>query len=275
MNPAGATKTDIFFESGFVSQEFIRQQTELYENVPALIPGSELIFMNHGFSRPGFAIELEPEDRRYLYHLNLLFFLADGHDLKGKKVLEVGSGRGGNCYALKKYFAPAKVIGMDLSKGNVEFCRRVHGGGQVEFVQGDATQLPFGSGEFDAVFNVESSHCYPDLGMFYSETLRVLKPGGTFHYTDCLDPRLLVENSKKLQATGFQVTGIENISSDVLNGLSANWESQAEMIRGAARGHDGLTLAESIIKSIAAVKRSYEAGQLIYVAWECRKPRSE
>jgi SAM-dependent methyltransferase len=37
---------------------------------------------------------------------------------------------------------------------------------------------------FDAVINVEASHCYPSLPRFLAEVARVLRPGGHFLYAD-------------------------------------------------------------------------------------------
>ena len=54
----------------------------------------------------------------------------------------------------------------------------------MRYVIGDAQALPFATGSVDVVTNIESSHCYPSLRTFLKEVVRVLRPGGTFAYTD-------------------------------------------------------------------------------------------
>jgi ubiquinone/menaquinone biosynthesis C-methylase UbiE len=44
--------------------------------------------------------------------------------------------------------------------------------------------MPFPDASFDAVINVESSHCYPSMGRFLSEVHRVLRPRGSLLFAD-------------------------------------------------------------------------------------------
>ena len=43
--------------------------------------------------------------------------------LKGKTIVEVGSGRGGGFEYLCRILKPTKAIGVDYCKGNVDFCK--------------------------------------------------------------------------------------------------------------------------------------------------------
>ncbi len=87
---------------------------------------------------------------------------------------------------------PASYTGLDLNPDGISFCRRRHDLPGLEFVQGDAEDLPFPDESFDAVINVESSHLYPHFPVFLTEVARVLRPGGNFLYTDWLaTPRQL------------------------------------------------------------------------------------
>ena len=93
----------------------------------------------------------------------------------GKRVLDVGCGRGGTIYTLKTFFQPATLTGLDLSATAVEFDRddprrRPH------HVRRGRRREPARSadGSFDIVTNVESSHSYPNIHRFYSEVHRVL-----------------------------------------------------------------------------------------------------
>ncbi|TQL44995.1 demethylmenaquinone methyltransferase/2-methoxy-6-polyprenyl-1,4-benzoquinol methylase [Homoserinimonas aerilata] len=92
----------------------------------------------------------------------------------GERILDVAAGTGTSSAALAK--SGAAVVAADFSQGMIEVGRRRHP--EIEFVQADATALPFGDAEFDAATisfglrNVER----PREAL--AEMLRVLKPGG-------------------------------------------------------------------------------------------------
>ena len=44
--------------------------------------------------------------------------------------------------------------------------------------------MPFPVSSFDAVVNIESSHCYESMDAFLAEVCRVLRPGGRFFFAD-------------------------------------------------------------------------------------------
>jgi ubiquinone/menaquinone biosynthesis C-methylase UbiE len=100
---------------------------------------------------------------------------------QNKYVLEVGCGVGVTaCYLAKRY--GCSIIGLDLSERMVEWARRrakrkglVE---NVEFKVGDAQDLPFEDGLFDAVI-CESVTAFPeDQARAVSEYIRVTRPGG-------------------------------------------------------------------------------------------------
>lgn len=92
----------------------------------------------------------------------------------GQRILDVAAGTGTSSAALAR--TGARVVALDFSPGMIEEGRRRHP--KIEFVEGDAEQLPFGDDEFDAVTisfglrNVE----HPKVAL--AEMYRVLKPGG-------------------------------------------------------------------------------------------------
>jgi SAM-dependent methyltransferase len=66
----------------------------------------------------------------------------------------------------------------------VELCNRHRLAPGLAFVCGDALSMPFPAFSFDAVVNIESSHCYESMDTFLSEVCRVLRPGGRFFFAD-------------------------------------------------------------------------------------------
>ena len=145
----------------------------------------DVVFLNAGYEEdPPMAIPLEAADEPYRLPIQLYHRTATQADLSGKRVLEVGCGHGGGASYLMRTLHPASYTGLDLNPVGIAFCRKRHNLPGLEFVQGDAENLPFPDESFHAVINIESSHCYPRLSRFLAEVARVLRPGGHFLYAD-------------------------------------------------------------------------------------------
>jgi SAM-dependent methyltransferase len=145
----------------------------------------DVVFLNAGYEEdPPMAIPLVASDEPKRYSIQLYHRVATQVDLSGKRVLEVGCGHGGGASYLMRTLHPASYTGLDLNPAGIAFCRERHNLPGLEFVQGDAENLPFPDQSFDAVINIESSHCYPRFPRFLAEVARVLRPGGHFLYTD-------------------------------------------------------------------------------------------
>jgi ubiquinone/menaquinone biosynthesis C-methylase UbiE len=199
---------------------------------------TDLRFMNYGFAFDGDeeAPHLRNEDEAERYCAQLYHALAGQTDLTGKRVLDVGSGRGGGASYMHRYHGTREMVGCDLANRAISFCRRVYDGiDGLSFRQGNAMDLPFGAGEFDAVTNVESSHCYPDLNTFLAEVFRVLKPGGHFLYTDFTPPRGDPKAARRgtlaaLDRAGFGPVGVTDITRNIVRGLECDHQRRAREI---------------------------------------------
>lgn len=199
---------------------------------------TDLRFMNYGFAFDGedTAPHLRDEDEAERYCAQLYHAVASQTDLKGKRVLDVGSGRGGGASYVHRYHATREMVGCELADQAVAFCRKVYDGiDGLSFRQGNAMDLPFGEGEFDAVMNVESSHCYPDLPAFLAEVYRVLKPGGRFLYTDFTppkgDPKAARDRTlAALERSGFDPVDVTDITGNIVRGLEQDHQRRAQEI---------------------------------------------
>ena len=92
----------------------------------------------------------------------------------GERILDVAAGTGTSSAALAR--SGARVVAVDFSHGMVEEGRRKHK--KIEFIEADATKLPFGDNEFDAVSISFGLRNINDPKAALSEMYRVLKPGG-------------------------------------------------------------------------------------------------
>lgn len=96
---------------------------------------------------------------------------------RGERVLDLAAGTGTSSMA----FVPsgAHVVAADFSRGMIAEGRRRHGNvPNLEFVQADATDLPFQDGEFDAVTMSFGLRNVNDPRRALRELRRVTKPGG-------------------------------------------------------------------------------------------------
>jgi SAM-dependent methyltransferase len=163
-------------------------QKYIYKNVTRRL-GADVLFLNWAYEEdPPMALPLEASDEPNRYCIQLYHRTATQADLSGKRLLEVGCGHGGGASYLMRALHPASYTGLDLNPAGIAFCRKRHNLAGLEFVQGDAENLPFPDQSFDAVINIESSHCYPQFPRFLAEVARALCPGGHFLYAD-LRPR--------------------------------------------------------------------------------------
>ncbi|WP_338031658.1 class I SAM-dependent methyltransferase [Diaminobutyricibacter tongyongensis] len=95
----------------------------------------------------------------------------------GERVLDVAAGTGTSSASLSR--TGARVIAADFSAGMIEVGRQRQAGNPfIEFVQADATALPFGDAEFDAVTISFGLRNIVDPRAALAEFRRVTKPGG-------------------------------------------------------------------------------------------------
>jgi malonyl-CoA O-methyltransferase len=95
----------------------------------------------------------------------------------GLEVLDLGCGTGR--HALWLAGAGARVTAVDFSAGMMEKARAKPGAERVRFLVHDLHEpLPFPDGAFDRVVSGLVLEHLKDLGAFFGEARRVLKPGG-------------------------------------------------------------------------------------------------
>jgi ubiquinone/menaquinone biosynthesis C-methylase UbiE len=97
----------------------------------------------------------------------------------GLQVLDVGCGTGGFARAIAMS-AQARVTGYDSSERFIEFARKLPApnSGAINWVVGDAEQLPFGAASFDRVLLSLVLHQLARPVAAVGEALRVLRGGG-------------------------------------------------------------------------------------------------
>jgi SAM-dependent methyltransferase len=104
------------------------------------------------------ALPLDAFDEHNRYSIQLYHRTTTQVDLSGKEVLEVSCGHGGGASYLVRTFRPASYTGLDLNTAGIAFCQTEHNLPGLDFVHGNAEDLPFADQSFDALINIEVSH---------------------------------------------------------------------------------------------------------------------
>ena len=192
---------------------------------------AEILFMNYGFhsdEQENADDLIETPDR---FSIQLYDHLATAIDLKDLDVVEIGSGRGGGLYHVKRKHNPATALGIELDSRAVRFCNTHYQDRGLAFSQGDAHSLKLGNETSDIVLNVESSHRYQDMPTFLSEAERVLRPGGHLLLTDFRYDHEMADFKQILAKSGLQVVREKNINREVLAALTLDDQRKRKLIK--------------------------------------------
>jgi SAM-dependent methyltransferase len=233
--------------------------------------GQFSFFLNYGYvsdGRPEFAAVTLPPQYINRNSVKLVLELIGDCPINGKRVLDVGCGRGGTIHVLTTFFKPAQVTGLDLSTKAIEFCRQAHKDRRVAFHEGDAEHLPFADAAFDVVTNVESSHSYPHIHHFYSEVHRVLAPDGYFLYTDALSGPQITSAIAYLEHIGMALERDRDITNNVL--LSCN-EIAATRVQAFDSGNDQQLMQNFLATPGSQVYEEMRSGNWAYRILMLRK----
>jgi SAM-dependent methyltransferase len=190
-------------------------------------------FMNYGYASASLdvgTLPLRTSDERDRLCIQL-YSHAIGHcDLRDRDVLEVGSGRGGGASYISRYLQPRSMTGMDFSQEAVDLCNRHRLAPGLTFVCGDAESMPFPASSFDAIVNIESSHCYESMDTFLSEVFRVLRPDGRLFFADLRSIDGVNTLREQFNACGLTVEKLTDITTNVLAALRLDNARKLELI---------------------------------------------
>lgn len=108
------------------------------------------------------------------------------------RLLDVGTGPGFVPILLKRQMPHLKVVGVDLSEEMIRRARKnarragLYRG--IDFVVGDACQLPFRAGAFDCVVSFHTLHHIPEPGQALREFRRATRRSGSVYVSDLRRP---------------------------------------------------------------------------------------
>jgi SAM-dependent methyltransferase len=219
------------FSNPFVWKLSPKVSKYFYPYVTRRVGADDVVFLNWAYEEdPPMSVPLAASDEPNRGCIQLYHRTATQTDLSGKRVLEVGCGHGGGASYLMRTLHPASYTGLDLNPEGIAFCRKRHRMPGLDFVQGDAENLPFDDESFDAVINIESSNHYPRLPRFLAEVARVLRPGGHFLYTDHQPPNGIPSWEAALADAPMRLLSQRVINAEVLRGMEKNSQQRLDLV---------------------------------------------
>jgi ubiquinone/menaquinone biosynthesis C-methylase UbiE len=247
-----------------------------YELLVVIDRDQDITYMNYGYSSlDANETEIVLDDGQQVnrYSIQLYRHVAGAIDLKEKKVVEIGSGRGGGASYITRYLQPRSMVGIDICKKAVEFCNNHYSIDGLSFSQGDAENLPLGDSSVDVVVNLESSHCYGSMTRFLSEVYRVLSPNGYFLFSDHRDHDKISLLREQLRNSGLKLIKQDDITLNVVRALELDNDRKQRLI-----AHKCPKILKGEAEEFAAIKgtRTYETfktGYSRYLSFVLHKER--
>lgn len=116
---------------------------------------------------------------RHLYQEHIIRYMFATQFTKSKTVLDAGCGTGYGTFLILANGAK-KVVGVDIEKKAIEYCKSNYNEKNLEFVCDDCTKLNVDDSSFDIVVSFEVIEHLLSAESFLSEVKRILKKNGVF-----------------------------------------------------------------------------------------------
>jgi 2-polyprenyl-3-methyl-5-hydroxy-6-metoxy-1,4-benzoquinol methylase len=121
------------------------------------------------------------------WHLLVRRYLDPARDLIGRRVIEIGCGRGGfSCWMARSADPPPDIVAIDYSPVAVEKGRMyatASGLASITWQRGDIQAIDQPDASFDTAISCETIEHVADPQRAVMELARVLRPGGTLFLT--------------------------------------------------------------------------------------------
>ena len=230
-------------------------------------------FMNYGYKyKNQKTLNLTSKDESNRMFIQLYDYVASQIPIKDGEILEVGSGRGGGSSFLSRYHHPKSITGLDYSKSATKLSNELHGNvDNLFFKLGDAENLPFKDNTFDAVINIESSHCYGNMERFLSEVSRVVKPGGYFGWADLRAKDMVKETEFAFEKSSLTCIYNKTITPEVINALDDIHDTKMKMINNHVPKFLRSAFTDFAGAKNSKIYNSFKSGDAVYLSKVLKK----
>jgi ubiquinone/menaquinone biosynthesis C-methylase UbiE len=231
-------------------------------------------FMNYGYTPiddDSETLELNEADEPDRYAIQLYHHVISAVGLTNLDVLEIGSGRGGGASYVARYSKPKTLTGLDFSDSAIEFCKRAHAVDGLSFIKGDAESLPFDAAIFDALINIESSHCYGSMETFFANAKRVLRQNGYLLYADFRNIKDVAVLHSQMEQSGMKILKREDITVNVLRSLDMDDQRKLLLIRALFENWLLKPFLEFAGVKGSKIHSGFQSGRMIYLHYVLQK----
>ena len=230
-------------------------------------------FMNYGYKyKNQKTLNLTSKDESNRMFIQLYDYVASQIPIKDGEILEVGSGRGGGSSFLSRYHHPKSITGIDYSKSAIKLSNELHSNvDNLFFKLGDAENLPFKDNTFDAVINIESSHCYGNMERFLSEVSRVVKPGGYFGWADLRAKDMVKETEFAFEKSNLTCIYNKTITPEVINALDDIHDTKMKMINNHVPKFLRSAFTDFAGAKNSKIYNSFKSGDAVYLSKVLKK----
>lgn len=183
-------------------------------------------------------------------------------ELHSARVLELAAGRGGGLRYLKKRYAPAELIGVELTAAGVRHARRLG----LNMLRGSAHRLPFPDARFDLVLTLDALNHMADRDAILREARRVLTPNGLLLVGDFikLPAATGLDRMRRLaHSSGFQVVRMRDVTAGVVASLDHDHARKLALLQTVPWLIRPL-LAETLTLPDSVRYREWQAGERSY-----------
>jgi len=249
--------------------QWAQQKNNFYSRLAESPLGKGAACMNFGYSE-GHAQEfawVNPADYAHRYHFAMAKALLSGANLKEKRLLDVGCGRGGMARYFLRYEKIKTIYGIDLNQRNIDICRKHNSSPRAFFSQADAQALPFESGFFDALVNIESSHWYEKREDFYLEARRVLRRGGLFFCADIVEKKMVKTWERSMKRSSLHLIRSADVTPFVLRSLR---KTSKNLLIGKGISREGMGAWLVLQKMLQASAEALDEGSHAFMFWRLR-----
>lgn len=190
----------------------------------------------------------------------------------GQNILDVACGQATSLRAVREAW-PVETTGLDTGMVRQRLSRPGQGGNgsnEINFHQGDAHDIPFGTGIFDAVLCECALSTFSDQPLALSEMRRVLKKGGRLALSDMVVEGEVPESLKDWVNVGtclkgaLAFNGYKNVIEEAGFQIVEHWDASyglQEMVGRIKRNLLGLALAKATGNLAGDVDIDVKAGR--------------
>ena len=141
------------------------------------------------------------------------------------EILDVGCGFGGTIETLDKSYEDMTFTGLNIDARQLALCKSITPSGQntLDWILADACHLPLANHSQHIVYCIEAIFHFASRKDFFTETYRVLKPGGQLVFSD-----LVIHPS--LHQLPAPLFAIEAVLSDAYGPWPNFWQSAQDII---------------------------------------------